>query len=542
MGTFTATLKEPPVSTQRAALEQSPIPDLQSLIALQNVNVALNGHRVLHGISWELQRGENWAFFGHNGAGKSTLLRLLRGEIWPAPVDGGTRIYNFNGKPTESPIGIQQRMAIVSAEQQQRYLRVHGRKYGDDFSPRITAREIVFTGILGSELVTRKAKPAELKKVAQVMRDAGIDDLADAPFDKLSQGQLRKVLIARALAGEPDVLILDEVGVGLDAHSRHALLEMIQRVASPAPTSNLSPPGEGSKRGVQILMTTHRRDELIPAITYVMELKGGHITSVRRLAHDDGQRAGVMRHASWTAVNPQSKIRNEKSEIPFLINIQNANVALDEGAKVVLHDVNWRMNAGEHWMILGDNGVGKSTLLKLIMGDLWPAHGGSIERFNQHDFRNVWEIKRRIGYVSAELQARYHADLTAEQVIATGFNASVGWLQRITKAQQQRVQDMIDLFDLRPLAKRSILEMSYGQARKVLTARAMVNAPALLILDEVFDGLDAQFRGELAEIIEATAKQAGVILVTHHEADVLPCITHRMMIEKGRIVRQEQRA
>jgi molybdate transport system ATP-binding protein len=482
---------------------------------------------VLHDITWALKRGENWAFFGHNGAGKSTLLRLLRGEIWPAPVDGGTRIYNFNGQPSESPIGIQQRMAIVSAEQQQRYIRVHGRKYGDDFSPRINVRDIVFTGILGSELVTRKAKPAEMKKVVQVLRDAGIDDLADVPFDKLSQGQLRKVLIARALAGEPDVLILDEVGVGLDAHSRHALLDMVQRVAD---------------AGTQILMTTHRRDELIPAISHVMELKGGHITSIRRLTHDDGQLAGVNRHASWVALDPKSKIANKKSNFPFLISIVNANVALDEGTKVVLHDVNWRMNEGEHWMIIGDNGVGKSTLLKLVMGDLWPAHGGSIERFNQHDFRNVWEIKRRIGYVSAELQARYHADLTAEQVISTGFNASVGWLQRITKAQQNRVQTMIELFGLQPLAKRSILQMSYGQARKVLTARAMVNEPKLLILDEVFDGLDVHFRAELSAIIESVSKQAGVILVTHHEADLLPCITHRMVIEKGRIVRQEQRA
>jgi molybdate transport system ATP-binding protein len=541
MVAITAISTEPAIKkTQAARNVQLPITDYTAaLISLQNVNVALNGHRVLHGISWELKRDENWAFFGHNGAGKSTLLRLLRGEIWPAPVDGGTRIYHFDGKPSKSPIGIQQRMAIVSAEQQQRYIRVHGRKYGDDFTPRINVRDIVFTGILGSELVTRKPKPAELAKVTRVMHDAGIEDLADTPFDKLSQGQLRKALIARALAGEPDVLILDEVGVGLDAHSRHALLDMIQRVASPLP---LGGAGGGTSNGIQILMTTHRRDELIPAITHVMELKGGHITAIRQLTHEDGQQSNVMRHASWITLNPKSEIQNRKSETPFLINIAHANVALDEGAKVVLHDVNWRMNEGEHWMIIGDNGVGKSTLLKLIMGDLWPAQGGSIERFNQHDFRNVWEIKRRIGYVSAELQARYHADLTAEQVISTGFNASVGWLQRITKAQQGRVQAMIELFGLQPLAKRSILQMSYGQARKVLTARAMVNAPALLILDEVFDGLDVHFRTELSAIIEAVSKQAGVILVTHHEADLLPCITHRMVIEKGRIVRQEQRA
>ncbi len=239
-----------------------------SLVTLNHINVALNGVRVLHDVCWELKRGENWAFFGPNGAGKSTLLRLLRGEIWPDPVNGGTRIYCFDGKPTESPIGIKRRMAIVSAEQQQRYTRMHGRKYGDDFSPFITVRDIVFSGLLDSDLVTRKPKPVEIAKVNRVMREMGIDDLADVPFDKLSQGQLRKALIARAVIGKPDVMILDEVGVGLDAQSRHALLEMIQRVA------------EG---GTQILMTTHRRDELIPAISHVLELKCGKVTCAEPL-------------------------------------------------------------------------------------------------------------------------------------------------------------------------------------------------------------------------------------------------------------------
>jgi molybdate transport system ATP-binding protein len=511
------------------------------LICLDHVNVSLNGHRVLHDVCWELRRGENWAVLGLNGAGKSTFLRLLRGEIWPAPVNGGTRTYAFDGAPTQSPIGVKQRMAIVSAEQQQRYTRVHGRKYGDDFTPRITVRDLVFTGLLESELVTRKPKPAEVAKVNRVMREVGIDDLADMPFDKLSQGQLRKTLIARAVIGQPDVLILDEVGVGLDAQSRRALLDMIQRVASPLPSSR-----GGVGGGVQILMTTHRRDELIPSITNVLEIKHGRITASGPLSQRE--RVGVRANTSSFVPLVEDKSREAQ---PFLINIVNASVALDEGAKVVLHDVTWRMNEGEHWLIIGDNGVGKSTLLKLILGDLWPAQGGRIERFGRSDFKNVWEIKQRIGYASAELQARYHHDLTAEQVIATGFNASVGWLQRTTKAQDKRVQAMIDLFGLRDLARRSILEMSYGQARKVLVARALVAQPRIVILDEVFDGLDAQFRAELTAILESIASPlpsrggagggVSILLVTHHEADCLPCITHRMRVERGRVTEQEQR-
>ncbi len=492
-----------------------------ALIHLDRVNVALNGVPVLHDITWSLRRGENWAVLGPNGAGKSTFLRLLRGEVWPAPVNGGVRLYAFDGRPTPSPIGVKERMAIVSAEQQQRYLRAHGRKYGDDWSPRLTVREIVFTGLLDSELVTRKPTRVESQRVARVMRAVGIEALADVPFDKLSQGQLRKALIARAVIGRPDVLILDEVGVGLDAHARRALLEMIQRVA---------------EQGTQVLMTTHRRDELIPAITHVLELKHGRIVAATRRdgtpATGAAEPARFRPIADWTARERQAP----------LINIVGASVALDEGAQVVLHDVTWRMNEGEHWMIVGDNGVGKSTLLRLILGELWPAHGGRIERLSScGNFDNIWEIKKRIGYVSCELQARYSTDLTAEQVIASGFFASIGWLQPLTRAQHRRVKEVIAQFDLQPLARRSILEMSYGQARKVLVARALVNGPRLLILDEVFDGLDKQFRAELAQILDGVSRHAGIILVTHHEADCLPCITHRLVIEGGRIVRQEER-
>jgi ABC-type molybdenum transport system ATPase subunit/photorepair protein PhrA len=200
---------------------------------------------------------------------------------------------------------------------------------------------------------------------------------------------------------------------------------------------------------------------------------------------------------------------------------------------VILRDVTWRVNRGQHWMLTGDNGAGKTTLLKLIMGDLWPAHGGGIDRFGERDFRDVWAIKRRIGYVSQELQARYHHDLTARQVVGTGFNASVGWLSALTDAQHARVDQALGALGIAQLAERSLQQMSYGQARKVLVARALVNDPALLILDEVFDGLDAQFRADLAARFEHMAAHTTLLLVSHFDGDRLPCITHTLRIRDG---------
>ena len=501
----------------------------QPLILLDRVNVAINGAEILRDITWQMKRGENWAILGGNGAGKSTFLRLVRGEIWPAPVNGGLRMYGFENTPTPSPIGIKKRMRLVSAEQQARYLRQH--------EWQLTARDIVFTGFHDSEVVWQKPTRAQSKVVDETLDMLGIASLANTHFKKMSQGQLRRALIGRALVSNPEVLVLDEVCVGLDAASRRHILDIIQQAA---------------ERGTQVLMTTHRKDELVPAISHVMELKEGRVERIEdRRKTEDGRRNALSQAVF--------RLPSSVSDARPLIEISNASVALNEGADVVLRGVNWRMNEGEHWLITGDNGVGKSTLLKLILGELWPAHGGSIARFGERDFRNVWEIKKRIGYVSADLQARYFVDVSAEDVIASGFFASVGWLQPTSRKQNARVDELIDLFGLRPLAKRSILEMSYGQARKVLVARALANSPRILILDEVFDGLDAHFRAELVEILERVAAPAAlrprpneldgatealgtsIILVAHHEADILPCITHRMTIADGRVVKLEER-
>lgn len=482
------------------------------LIALEGVNVELNGRRVLHNITWRLDPGQHWAVLGPNGAGKSTFLRLIRGEIWPAANGGGIRRYGFDGELTESPIGVKQQVALVSAEQQTRYMRTEWH---------MKAWQVVFTGLFDSELMYHHPSDAQLDQVRAAMYELGIDALWDADFHKLSQGQLRKVLIARALVRKPPVLICDEIGVGLDTHARHGLLSVIARVA---------------EDGTQILMTSHRREELLDVIGNRLELRGGRqVPSPESLVSSPQSRVLSPDSGLRTQDSASGTPHSARSTQRFLLDIRNASVALDEGGTVVLHNVTWRMNEGEHWMLVGDNGAGKTTLLKLILGELWPAEGGSIDRFGVRGFKDVWEIKRRIGFVSHDLQARYHHDVTARQAVGTGFSASVGWLTILTPEQESRVDEVLAELGLTELADRSLQRMSYGQARKVLVARALVHRPKLLILDEVFDGLDANFRAELRAIFQRLSETTGIILVSHHAGDRLPCITHQLKIHSGRV-------
>ena len=483
------------------------------ILSLDHVNVSLNGSPVLHDINWTLQKGENWVITGHNGSGKSTFLRLIRGEIWPAPVNGGTRTYYFDDEPTHSPIGIRRKIALVSAEQQTRYTRQEWLLHG---------WQIVFTGLFDGDLLYRYPTEAERELVRQSMMRVGISDLFEANYQKLSQGQLRKLLIARALISRPPVLALDEICVGLDAESRRQVLDLVEEVAAD---------------GTQILYVNHRREEILQAITHELVIKEGRAESREYRAEHKVLR--VERKALRTTQHLALSTQDSQ-----LLAIQNANVAVDEGKVMVLHDINWQMHAGENWLVYGHNGAGKTTLLKLILGEWWPAAGGSITRFGE-DFNNVWEIKNRIGFFSSELQTRYNVDLPARDVIMTGFYSSIGWLQNTTPAQRERADELIEQFNLQALAKRNLLQMSYGQARKVLIARALVNRPRLMLLDEPFDGLDVDFKAELSEIFNAatqhnnhTHSQTNLILVSHYETDTLACITHGLQLERGRIVAQ----
>jgi molybdate transport system ATP-binding protein len=484
------------------------------LIRLEHVNVALNGKPVLRDVTWTLNRGEHWAILGENGAGKSTFLRLIRGEVWPAPTNGGKRIYCFDGEETESPIGAKKHISFVSAEQQTRYMRT-------DWHMR--AWQVVYTGLFDSDLIYQHPTTDQLTLVDDAMERLQISELRESFFHTLSQGQLRKVLIARALIRKPDILICDEIGVGLDQSARNNLYDEVERMTD---------------CGTQILMTSHRTEELIPSITHEMEIRSGRIRTLGSRVQKT--EVGISNSEDRRrAQRSQDVERSSSSHQPaFLIDIANANVALDDGAKVVLRNVNWRMNEGEHWLIVGDNGAGKSTLLKLILGDLHVAHGGHIHRFNTSEFRDVWEIKKKIGYVGTDLQTRYHHDLTARQVIGTGFNASIGWLSKLTRNEMKRVDEVIEILAIQELADRSIQRMSFGQVRKVLVARALVNQPQMLILDEVFDGLDANFRAELSNLFEKLSNQVGIVLVSHHKADMLSCITHALEIRGGEIVSQ----
>ena len=474
----------------------------EPLIELHNVDVALNGTTVLRDVTWALRPGEHWLVRGENGSGKSTFLRLLRGEVWPAP-NRGERIYRLDGSTQMTAIEVRRHIALVSPETQERYLQQEWR---------MTGRDVIHTGFAQTDMLYVRLTREQLKETETLAAQFGIVPLLDRDMQTLSTGELRKILVARAVVGGPTLLLLDEVCDGLDARFRRELLKMIELIA---------------QRGTQIIYTTHRADEALSVITHEMVFEGGRVMREGRAKRGTAVVRGKM-------VSPARRWRHAANGAP-LIRIENADVFLDRAK--VLHGVHWQLRRGEHWVVLGANGAGKTTFLKLIASDLYPAFGARVSRFEFTADNTIWDLRRRIGCVSPLLQTHYREQLTAEQVVVSGFFSSIGLMDRPNTAQWHKARGLLGEFGLEHLARKPMTALSFGELRKVLTLRALVHDPELLIFDEPFDGLDQEAKRDFGEALQRVAANGTqLIVVTHHLDDLPGCISHGLLLEAGRVV------
>jgi iron complex transport system ATP-binding protein len=215
-------------------------------------------------------------------------------------------------------------------------------------------------------------------------------------------------------------------------------------------------------------------------------------------------------------------------------------VRVMRGDKLVLHDVSLRIGVGEHVAILGPNGCGKSTLIKTIARECYPLvrAGSRMAIFGQERW-NIFDLRPLLGVVSNDWMALCTREFTGRDVVLSGFFGSVGVqpYHRITPEIGRKTGEILALLEIPHLAERTVTEMSSGEARRVLLARALVHDPRALVLDEPSNSLDVFAQHELREILRKLARAGiGIILVTHHLADIIPEIDRVILMRAGRIV------
>ena len=216
-----------------------------------------------------------------------------------------------------------------------------------------------------------------------------------------------------------------------------------------------------------------------------------------------------------------------------------AGVDIARGDKVVLHDVNLRIASGEHIAILGPNGCGKSTLIKAITCECYPIvrPGMELKVFGR-DRWDVQQLRQHLGLVATELPGERTAVTRGLDAAVSGFfSSSTIWPNlQVTESMRATALDMLRLMGADYLRDRLVGEMSAGEKRRVMIARSLVHRPEMLLLDEPSNALDLAAQRELREILRKVASTTGLIMVTHHLADILPEIDRVVMMRAGRIV------
>lgn len=496
---------------------------MNKLIDVQNVSVHYTHKNMektcaLDAINFSLREQENIAIIGENGSGKSTLLRVLRGEIYPDQINGGHITWYENNTPESSPLAGRNITSIISPKTQEYY---------STQAWNITCLEIILAAKTNDYILYKTPDEDDIREAHSIAKTLGAEHLLYSKISKISQGQLRIMLIARALIRKSPVLLLDEITNGLDVKSQELIFDALREFT--ADKASYSP---------SIVMTTHRTP-LPDFITKSYTMQKGKLYPYSAPITLPEHAFSTIQTAGQAIGQTPIATKNIKG---LQIQIANADVYIDH--KRILNNINWKIEPYQQWAIRGKNGSGKSTLINTILGFLPIALGGNIKR-TLYDSTNpqgiilleLAVIKQHIRLVSDALQTLYTYNDTVEDIIFCGLDGNIGVYRTANKEEELLVNTCIDNFNLTSIRKRPLHTLSTGQARKTLLARAFMGKPSLLLLDEPFSGLDEISRIEFTEILNnQILKGMQTILVSHHDADFLSATTHMAIMENGQFI------
>nr|WP_314427316.1 molybdate ABC transporter ATP-binding protein ModF [uncultured Erwinia sp.] len=460
----------------------------------------LSDTRTLNLNDLTVRAGESWAFVGANGSGKSSLARALSGEL---PPSKGQVVSEFR-HPVR--LSLEQLQKLVADEWQ--------RNNTDLLSP---GEED--TGRTAAEIIQDEVRdPARCRQLAEKF---GITYLLDRRFKYLSTGETRKTLLCQALMAQPDLLILDEPFDGLDVASRANLASVL---------------GELQRPDFTLVLVLNRFDDIPDFIQQVGVLAECHLSHtgpreailaealVAQLAHSEKLDGMTLPEADDAEAIPQLA-----ADAPLIV-LRDGVVSYDD--RPILNHLNWQVDRHQHWQIVGPNGAGKSTLLSLITGDHPQGYSNDLTLFGRRrgSGETIWDIKQHIGYVSSSLHLDYRVSSSVRNVIISGYFDSIGIYQAVSDRQQALAKQWLRLLGMEHQGDTPFHDLSWGQQRLVLIARALVKHPALLILDEPLQGLDPINRLLVRRFVDVLIGEGRtqLLFVSHHAEDAPRCITHRL--------------
>ncbi|MBI9105208.1 MAG: ATP-binding cassette domain-containing protein [Spirochaetales bacterium] len=459
----------------------------ERIIELKNISKSIKHKLIINDLSHRIDRGSFSGIYGMNGSGKSLLSEIMAGRIEP---DSGRIIKKAGGC----------RVSVVSSSEERRLLEEERRNDDTDFmqgkiDPGRSVRQFIRAGIWTSEI-----------DFDDLASEFEMTNVLDRGLRFLSTGEFRKCLLLRAILEAPDLLILDDPFAGLDLVMRKELRKLIGRI-------------EGAIEAVLIISG---RMSDFDGLTSDIRILGDGATIEGR--------AGKMEVR--TAVPDEVSTEPETEPCPAMELVRLEGVCLSYYDLKVLTDINWKIVSGEHWQIRGRNGSGKSSLLSLVNGDNPKAYGQKIDLFGRRrgTGETVWDIKKRIGTVSGTLQQNHRISQSVLSVAVSGFFDSIGLYEKPNLHQLETAEHWCLQFGLKDCLKTSFSDLSEGFKRKVLTVRAVIKKPDLLILDEPCQGLDDYNAAVVLETVELLLekKHSTLLYVSHDPEHNMKSITNIM--------------
>ncbi|MCI1209095.1 MAG: ATP-binding cassette domain-containing protein [Treponema sp.] len=518
----------------------------QQLITLTNCRIEDSRHTIVPELSWTMKTGEAWLVTGPNGGGKAAFLNALAGNLsivpnTPVPGSGQESLYASSFKDSVAIVSLERAAALIEEERnrdESDYLEGgvdHGR------SGRLFLYESMHGPLKPGERLPREA--ARLEVLPQI-KLCGVETILDRGLKYMSTGEIRRTLLCSALLSGCRLLLLSDPFAGLDAESRKILFGFFTTIAG----RQLSAAGSEYPR---IILGMERYTEIPSAITNVLEFSGNRssfcgtraeyetraaVLAADKAANRESEKA--LFKEELDEINEETAVLEDKTETEdILVSMKHVTVGWDD--RKVLDDLTWTLHRGEHWLIRGPNGSGKTTFLELLTGDNMQVFCNDIKIFGSRrgSGESVWDIKKKLGIVSYRLHVEYRmvGGTDLESVIISGFHDSIGLYEPKTDIEKAAAAAWLKLGGFSGRERESFGTLSYGEQRAVLILRAAVKRPPLLILDEPCHGLDEEYRRKILDLLDLVAQSGTTTLlhVTHDPTEVLACEKHILELHPG---------
>lgn len=483
---------------------------MQHIIHIENGVPRHPQFRMKEPVNLSINKGEQIAIVGPNGAGKSLLVDIMTGR-WPLLMNEVK--YDFT--PSNSMMACDNIKYITFRD-----------SYGDAdtnlyYQQRWNSQDSEITPMV-RDLLPQINDNTFQKKLYDLF---GINDFLDKNVVLLSSGEMRKFQLTKALLNNPRVLIMDNPYIGLDIRTRGLLSELFKQLID-----SLS---------IQLILIVSKDNDIPDFITHVIPVEdrlcGEKQTLSEYLSHRKPTLDKALSYEKEQELLNLPDNREKPMDVSEIFILRNGNIRY--GDRYILKGLDWTVKNEEKWALSGENGAGKSTLLSLICADNPQGYTCDITLFGKKrgTGESIWDIKKHIGYVSPEMFRSYLKNLPVIEIVASGLFDTIGLYRRPNAAQSAICEWWLDMFGIAFLKDRNFLQLSSGEQRMVLLARAFVKDPDLLILDEPFHGLDEWNSRLVKDIIETfcSRRNKTLIMVTHYEKELPTCITHSIHIKRN---------